>query len=285
MPEPIEDLPEQEEPEVIPEKEEKEEPQPIIEGTQEAAPVEDEVDETPDSETLKAEIENLRKQREKAKKDAAYWRQQKAEARADYFKGRGREEGEPSQPVKAVDVGPVPQPDAFDDYNKYIDALTDYKVNKAKAEWQREFKAEKSQSTAQERQQLLDTKLLEGYEKYPDFEDVALDNRKSYITPMIREILIDCDRTADLAYYLGNNPVEGVKISKMTPIQAARTIANIERDIIANESPVKHPKPTATSAPAPIKPIGSKGKVSKDPNSMSQKEYNEWRESQGARRF
>lgn len=258
------------------------EPEPVEEP--EEPPVE--VDETPDPSTLKAEVEELRKQREKAEQDALYWRRQKAEARADYFIGRDRGEQPPATPPAATPgIGPEPQEADFDDYSKFIDAKTDWKVAKARAEWDVELRSREFQDRQYERQITLREKLQRGYEKYSDFEEVALDRSATHITPMIADILADCEYPEDVAYHLAKNRVEGVKISRMTPIQAARAIAIIERDLTAEGKPVDKPKPTATNAPAPIKPVGSKEKVTKDPNKMSQKEYNAWREQQGARRF
>ena len=44
------------------------------------------VDEPPDPSVLQADVERLREVKRKAEEDASYWRRQKAEARADYFR-------------------------------------------------------------------------------------------------------------------------------------------------------------------------------------------------------
>lgn len=261
------------------------EPEPAVAETKETAPLPDEVDETPDPSRLKAEIEELRLKREKAEQDALYWRQQKVDARADYFRGREKGEDTPVAPaIQPQGIGPPPRETDFDDYGKFVDALTDYKVQKAKAEWNADLLNKERQAQEYERQMTLREKLQRGFEKYDDFEEVTFDRSATHITPMIANILADCDYPEDVAYYLAKNRIEGVKISRMTPIQATRAIANLEREL-ASQEPVKKEKPTIPSAPPPIKPLGSKDKLQKDPTTMTQKEYNAWRESQGARRF
>jgi hypothetical protein len=103
---------------------------------------------------------------------------------------------------------------------------------------------------------------------------------------MIVDILSECDHPADVAYYLAKNRIEGVAISRMTPLKAAREIAKLELKIANNPTPPTPTPKKTTSAPPPINPIaGGTGGIDKDPNKMTQKEYEQWRISRGARRF
>jgi len=249
------------------------------------------VDKTPDPASLRAEIEELERKRQKAQEDAVYWRKEKAAARADYFKGdRGeRQEPPPTQiPPQIAGLGPEPVLANFEDYEQYSKALVDFNVKKAKIEWEIDQNRRQQEQSARERSETLQAKLQRGYEKYEDFEEVAFDRSATHITPMIVDILADCEAPEDLAYYLAKNRVEGVAISRMTPIQAARAIAKLEVKLAAETSPARPPSPPKTTgAPAPIKPIGAAGAGTghKDPEKMTQKEYEEWRKSQGARPF
>lgn len=247
-----------------------------------------ELDARPDPEALRKEIEDLQERRKKAEEDAIYWRKQKTEARAEYFKG-GREGERPAPSPEDPQLGAEPQPTDFEDYNKYVAALTDYRVKKARVEWDRDQQRRDQERSQQERLQNLHTKLQDGYQRYPDFEEVAFDRTATHITPMIVDILAECENPADVAYYLAKNRVEGVAISRMTPIRAAREIAKIEAKITGSPPPPPPPPTTKkrTDAPPPINPIGSGAAsgVTKDPDKMSQREYEEWRRSQGARPY
>ena len=252
-------------------------------GEEETQELESQVDETPDPEAMREEIRKLEEQKEIAKEKAQYWRKEKAQARAEFFKG---DKAETKEPVKTpVDVGPEPKVEDFEDYDKFVDAKIDYNVKKERAKWEQES-AEKARNQGQQaRMEELNVRLNEGFEKYTDFEEVALDQTVP-ITPMVMNILAESDVPADVAYYLGKNRTEAVKISRMTPLGAARAIGLIESKLASGE--VTNPTPPnkkTTKAPAPIKPVGSKETVVKDPANMTQKEYNKYREEQGARRY
>jgi hypothetical protein len=247
------------------------------------------VDETPNPEVLKSQIEQLKNQRKEAEEKALYWRKQKAEARAEYFRGDRVPESKPTLPPEVPGIGPEPKPSDFEDYDKYVAALTDHRVRKARVEWEMDTARKEQERNARQRSENLQTKLQEGYQKYPDFEEVAFDRSASHITPMIVDILADCEHPADLAYYLAKNRVEGISISRMTPIQAARAIAKLEAKLEGQppQTPTPPPqrKPT-TGAPPPINPVGAgKSGIQRDPEKMTQKEYEQWRLSQGARKF
>jgi len=239
------------------------------------------VDEPPDPAALQAEIEKLNAQKKKAADAAKYWRQQKAQARAEYF----RDQRKPEEAPKPADTElKKPDPNSFDDYNDYVDALTDWKVEAKRRAWEAEEAEKQKNESYQQKQNRLQDKINEGYGKYEDFEEVAMDPAAP-ITPMIVEILAESDAPADVAYYLGKNRTEAIAISRMTPIAAAREIAKIETKIAASGPAPPTPKKT-TKAPPPIKPVGSgPAAVSKDPAKMTQREYEAWRESQGARRY
>jgi hypothetical protein len=242
------------------------------------------VDEPPDPSALQAEVERLREVKKKAEEDASYWRRQKAEARADYFRDRDR--GVQAPPPADIPItAPEPKAADFTDYDQFVVALTDWRVKQARAQWESESQRKAQQEATLHRQENLKTKLQEGFQLYPDFEEVAFDRSASHITPMVVDILADCDHPADLAYYLAKNRVEGMAISRMTPLQAARAIAKLEDRIVATRASNPAPTKPTTKAPPPIKPLGSSATVSKDPDKMTQREYEEWRRSQGARPY
>lgn len=239
------------------------------------------VDDTPDAATLNADIEKLKAQRKKAEEDARYWRKQKAEARADYFK-RDRE---PEQPKPQPGEAAKPKPNDFNDYNEYVEALTDWKVENRRQEWDRQAAEKESNQTHQAKMAGLQEKINVGFEKYDDFEDVAMDQSVP-ITPAVMEILAEIENPADVAYYLGKNRTEAIAISRMTPIAAAREIAKIEFNLNINNPAPKPKEPNKTpKAPPPIKPVGSASAGEKDPEKMTPAEFAEWRRSQGAKPY
>ena len=241
------------------------------------------VDESPDRAAIQAEINRLEEVRKKAEDDAAYWRRQKAEARAEYFKGR-QETPPLAAKMDDLGIGPEPKPDAFDDYQKYNDAKIQYEIRKAKISWDHEEVRKKADSERQRKIDDLRQKMSEGYKEYNDFEEVAL-VQDVPITQMVAEILAECEAPHRVAYYLGKNRTEAIRISRLSPIQAAREIAKIEVEIAKaiSQPPVV---PKIPGAPPPIKPVGSSHTITKSPDKMTQKEYEAWAaQNPGLRRF
>ena len=257
-------------------------PAPIPTGPE---PIEEKIDTPPDPAALKAEVERLEAVRKKAEEDARYWRQEKARARREYFTP-GKDQEKPQQAVPGPSIGAEPNKDDFDDYEKYLDAKIAFETTKARISWEREQARKTQEDEIQQKMTKLQEKISLGFVEYPDFEEVAM-NEQVPITPMVMEALAESENPHKIAYYLGKNRAEAIQISRMTPIQAARALARIEMEIAkaGGGSPSPNPQKTVTGAPPPIKPSGSTHVVSKDPDKMSQREYEEWRNVQGARRF
>jgi len=257
------------------------------EGADETPPADAEdqsppVDEPPDPAAMQADIEKLRKAREKAEADARYWRQEKARARADYFK----DQRQPAQPpaAKPAETPPEPNQDDYDDYDQYIRAQAawqaDRRVEAKVAQWQQEQQQQAQSQAYQEKMNNLQAKINEGIARFDDFEDVALSETVP-ITETVMEALAECEDPAGVAYYLGQNRTEAIQVARMSPLQAARKLAQIELELSTKQPNKK----TVTSAPPPIKPVGSSGSIEKDPDKMTQKEFEQWRISQGAKPY
>ena len=73
----------------------------------------------------------------------------------------------------------------------------------------------------------------------------------------------------------------------MTPFAAHKEILRIEAEAVkARPNPSNNPTiKSETGAPPPIKPGGSHEVIGKDPNKMTQKEYEAWTKEKGMRQF
>jgi hypothetical protein len=136
------------------------------------------------------------------------------------------------------------------------------------------------------------SQVLESYQereevardKYDDFEQVAY-NPKLPITNVMAETIQSSDIGPELAYYLGSNPKDAERISRMTPLAQAKEIGKIEAKL-ANDPPVKR----TTSAPAPISPVtarssGSPSHDTTDPRSIKSMTTSQWIEAERARQI
>ena len=241
------------------------------------------VDVAPDPAALKAEIERLQKIQKEAEEKAIYWRKQKAEARADFFKSRGEPAPPPAAPPQDLGIGPEPKQEEFEDYQKYLDAKISFEVTKAKTTWDRDQARRRADEMHQQKMASLQAKIGEGFQKYQDFEETALAPEVP-ITPMIMDILSDSERPAEIAYYLGKHRSEAIQISRMHPLAAVRAITKIEMGLTgAGNNPAMNPPITA--APPPIKPVGSTHTVEPDLEKLSQKEFEAIMQKRTGRRF
>jgi len=106
-------------------------------------------------------------------------------------------------------------------------------------------------------------------EKTPDFFEV-IGNPRLPITQTMTEVLQSSDRGAEVAYFLGTNPGEAARIARMSPAQQAAALGRLETKL---EKPAEKPKPQTTKAPEPPNPVGGGGTSRVDIESMTAKQY------------
>jgi len=169
----------------------------------------------------------------------------------------------------------IPSVDQFESTEAYADALAYQKAE---------------QLIAQRDQARQQSAILESYHeqeeearaKYDDFEQVAY-NPKLPITDVMAESIRASDIGPEVAYYLGANPKEAERISRLAPIVQAKEIGRIEAKMASNP-PVKR----TTSAPAPILPVtarssGGPAYDTTDPRSTKTMTDSQWIEADRVR--
>ena len=161
--------------------------------------------------------------------------------------------------------------DQFETPEAYADALAYQKAEQLIA--QRE--AAKQHSQVLESYHDLEE---EARAKYDDFEQVAY-NPKLPITDVMADTIRSSDVGPELAYYLGTNPKDAERISRLAPLAQAKEIGKIEAKL-ASDPPMKR----TTSAPAPISPVtarstGSPAYDTTDPRSTKTMTDSQWIEA------
>ena len=120
--------------------------------------------------------------------------------------------------------------------------------------------------------------------KYDDFEQVAY-NPKLPITDAMAQTIQASEVGPDIAYYLGSNPKEAERISRLSALMQAKEIGKIESKL-ADSPPVKK----SSNAPAPIAPVtartsGSPAFDTTDPRSVKSMSTSEWIEAERQRQI
>ncbi len=185
---------------------------------------------------------------------------------------REQRKWERDRPQAPVVVPPIEQ---FETVDAYADALALKKAEQLLVE--RDNKKQQSDIL-----EAYHEKEEDARSKYDDFEQVAY-NPSIRITPMMAEAIQSSEAGPDVAYYLGANPKEAERISRLTPISQAKEIGKLEAKLVS-DPPVKR----TSSAPAPISPVTAKSSGSPaydttDPRSMKTMTTTEWINAERAR--
>lgn len=150
-----------------------------------------------------------------------------------------------------------PTREQFESYEEFIEARAAYRAEKAVETKLRAIEEQRAQQAAQakqvEAQRQWQTRMAEAAEKIPDFVDV-LGQSTAPSTPTMMQAIIESDVGPQVAYYLAQNPAEAARIASLSPASQAREIGKLEDRVT---KPAK-----ASSAPEPIKPVGSRSQVS-----------------------
>ena len=171
----------------------------------------------------------------------------------------------------------LPPADQFESPEAYAEALAVKKAEELIA--QRELHKQRAavEEAYAEREE-------EARSKYDDFEQVAY-NPQLRVTDVMAETIKASDMGPDLAYWLGSNPKEADRISRLSPLLQAREIGKIEAKLGAEP-----PQKKTTSAPEPIRPVSAR--VSNpgvtdttDPRSVQTMSASDWIEAERRRQI
>jgi hypothetical protein len=226
-----------------------------------------------------------------------------AERERDFEKKKRLElEAEVKKLKAAIPAKDKPKKEDFEDQDAYIEALVDWKADQKIKGVQEEAVKVTEEDTEKEALQEFNDKIVsaveQGREKYKDFDQLVMVDTL-IMPPEMTSIILESEIAADIMYYFGSNPDESAEIAKLSPLKAAKKIAEIEAELVKdipkeNDSqlgdleddetnkntnlPVK-PKVKVTKATPPIKPVKQTGVVEKDPSQMTMAEYRVWREN------
>lgn len=159
-------------------------------------------------------------------------------------------------------------PAQFDSPESYADALAERKAHQLLEVRERQLQQAAILDAYHEKEE-------EARSKYDDFEQVAY-NPQVRITDVMAETIQASDLGPEIAYWLGQNPKEADRISRMAPLFQAREIGKVEAKLTADP-----PAKKTTSAPAPINPVSARSSSNPsydttDPRSVKTMSTSEW---------
>ncbi|MFQ5915614.1 MAG: hypothetical protein ACE5JS_20785, partial [Nitrospinota bacterium] len=229
-----------------------------------AEPPEAEKPAPPTVESLQAEVEDLKRQRDRAA--AAARRKAESELAA------ARTELEALKRKGAAGPEPVP-PDpelGISDPAKYRQEMADY--NRRFYDWKKaqEIPESTPESAPQPDAQLAE--LAQGFldraqpfrEKYADFNEVV---DQDIFNEAMRLAIFESERGPEIAYHLGKNLQEANRIAMLPTHQIFREIGRLEARFSAPASRA------VSGAPPPITPVQGTAAAEKDLSKMSTEEF------------
>ena len=167
---------------------------------------------------------------------------------------------------QATPVAPVTPPslDQFGTVDEYAEARAEQIIQTR----QQQARHSEIVSAYQDREE-------DAREKYEDFEQVAY-NPNLTITTVMAQTIQASEIGPEVAYYLGANPKEADRISRLEPMIQAKEIGRIEAKLVT-DPPVKK----STSAPSPISPVTARNSGNPtfdttDPRSVKTMSTSEW---------
>lgn len=214
-----------------------------------------------------------------------------AEAEREAAELRQQLQGKPPVKAEASDPEPTrPKQADFSDWEKYEEAREDYITSKAAWKARQEVRENIAKAQEQFQSETVANQRREAVKRFekaaeaiaPSYEglDEAVerffsDKSMPVSQAMAEYIMEHSERGPELVYALDADLDEAERISKLSPIAAARELARLE---------AKLPKPEArkvSGAPAPTKTVkGTAESPVKSPETMSNAEYMAWRRTQ-----
>lgn len=217
-----------------------------------------------------AELDDIIKKR--IAKATAIAERKASKAYAEKLEGLARQPQ--AQQTKEVQIEGKPKLDQFEKVEDYVEAVTEWKLQTHQQTQARQTEEQRIQQFQKEIQAKAQS-VFELAEQDPEFDNEVFESLP--VSDPMAYAIMDSDIAPKLMVHLQKNPDEVDRISKLSPARQAAEIGKLE----AKLSVVEKVKPS--SAPAPIKPIGSRGgATSGNPAEMSQAQYEAWRAKQGA---
>ena len=168
---------------------------------------------------------------------------------------------------------PKPTPDQFTSPEEYDAALIAYGLKQGEEQGRKAAETARQQADVKARADALSSAYGERQTAFmadhEDFMDVAFADDVPITIPMTHSIMV-ADNGPQIAYHLGQNKAEAVRISQLDPVLQAMEIGKLSVKLSAPPPAAPRPAPK----PRPITPIGQGTSPSaKSADEMSMAEY------------
>ena len=252
-------------------------------STKEVAPEvetpKEETQEVPEVKDEEVVIPPPKKQTAQERINAVIRKQREAEREAEHWKRLAEQKEQVAQTSTRPQMPQIENFTTQDDYNKalqtYEDAVYTWRRSAEQQQYQQQMeKVAETQAVSNFRQKA--EKLREIYE---DFDEVV---EQPVFSPTMREVLLNSDEGAMVAYFLGREENRQVadKINSLPVKLQVYELGKLEERLKLAK---KTQKPTG--APSPISPVGATGGKKIDDSNLTDQEWFEIRKQEKIRKL
>ncbi len=208
--------------------------------------------------------------------DRAVRQKYEAEARAKALEEElGRIRAQVPQAPARQPADTEPTIDQFDNLDAFVAAkakwIAQSQIEHTLTEREKREAAERAAAEHQKTVESWVRRSAEVASEIPDFEEVV-GASDLLVTPAMHSAIMESELGPKVAYHLATHPEEAESIARMSPAGTLRAIGRLEERLASAKPAVK-----TTEAPPPLKPVGNRATVTKDPGKMSDAEYEKWR--------
>lgn len=215
--------------------------------------------------------------------EANYWREQAMKAQSRPESNDSSQKAKPQQKNDGK-----PKADDFESHEDYVDALTDWKVEKKIFDYEEKKRGEAIKNEYASKAKTHADRVNSFVQSHSDFHEVLEEVSDVRLSGVVQELIIESDLGPDLMYHLAKDQDELERICALTPLAAAKAIGRLEIKLggSKNENEKLNNK-KISKAPSPPTPIRSKseksGKKTIFDEDLSQAEYEALRKRQRSR--
>lgn len=207
---------------------------------------------------FKRKLNKLQTQLSAKEQEIEYWKQQALKQKET------ETQTEKPEPVKALDK---PVRDDYESLEEYLEAVTEWKVEKRLADAEIKKTQESLKTEAQKKQETYQERLNSVKKELKDFDDVISDFIADYgdikFSTALNDLILESEVGPKVIYELAKDKTMLDKLNSLSPLAAAKEFGKLEDKLSAPKE--KQPIKVKTSAAPPLKTIAAqKAQVKKD---------------------
>jgi len=181
--------------------------------------------------------------------------QENAELRS--YSGSGLSKAQLAEKVESV-TGPEPQEKDFDDYLTYDRKHTAWLVDQLQTTRiiERDFKAAQeargrriAENVEKHKEAVEVFRTRNGEQSAKDFDAVMAKAKELAVAPHVEEMILNSGKSAHLQYFFARNPQRLDKINRMSALDSAREVGQIEARLSLPQARTRTAAPEPTRAP------------------------------------